>query len=53
VTARAKIRAKAFRTTIRLARAVARARAGTVAVTYGGDADTQAASRQATIRWRG
>jgi hypothetical protein len=46
------IRARAFHTTFTLPRSFARARAGTVAVSYAGDADTSRATRQATIRWR-
>ena len=51
ITARPRIRAKAFQATLALPRALDRARSGTVAVSYAGDADTRAASRQATIRW--
>jgi hypothetical protein len=45
------IRAHAFQATFTLPRSLARARAGTAAVSYAGDADTSPASRQATIRW--
>jgi hypothetical protein len=46
------IRARTFRATFTLPRAVARARAGTAVVRYAGDPDTSPATRQATIRWR-
>jgi hypothetical protein len=51
ITTRPRIRAKAFQATLVLPRALDRARGGTVTVSYAGDADTRAASRQATIRW--
>jgi hypothetical protein len=52
LTLRPAIRAHAFQATFTLPRSLARARAGTAAVSYAGDADTSPASRQATIRWR-
>jgi hypothetical protein len=52
ITARPRIRAKAFRATLTLPRALDGARSGTATVTYSGDADTRAATRRATARWR-
>lgn len=52
ITARPRIKRQAFTATLALPRALARARSGTATVSYGGDADTRAASRQATVRWR-
>jgi hypothetical protein len=46
------IHARAFHATFTLPRAYARARAGTVVVSYAGDGDTGSATRQATVRWR-
>jgi hypothetical protein len=53
ITARSRIRRRAFTATLVLPRALDRARSGTATVSYGGDADTRPASRQATVRWRG
>jgi hypothetical protein len=50
LTLHPRIRARAFRATFTLPRSLARARDGTAIVTYSGDADTRAATRQATIR---
>ncbi|HWH95514.1 MAG TPA: hypothetical protein VNT03_16765, partial [Baekduia sp.] len=52
LVARPQIRAKEFHATITLPSTLARVRAGTVTASYAGDADTRAASRRATIRWR-
>jgi DNA-directed RNA polymerase specialized sigma24 family protein len=52
ITARPVIGKRAFAATLTLPRALDGARSGTVSVTYPGDADTRAASRQATVRWR-
>lgn len=49
---RATIRSKRFSATLVLPRRAAGLRAGTVAVTYAGDADTRPATRRSTVRWK-
>ena len=51
LTLHPRIRARAFQATFTLPRSLARARSATALVTYAGDADTDPATRQATIRW--
>jgi hypothetical protein len=53
VTARSRIRIKAFHATLTLPHALDRTRSGTATVSYAGDGDTRAESHQTTIRWRG
>jgi hypothetical protein len=53
ITARARIRAKRFQARLTLPHALDRTRRGTATVSYAGDGDTRAESRQATIRRRG
>jgi hypothetical protein len=53
LTLHPRIRARAFRATFTLPRSLARARRATAIVAYAGDADTRAATRQATVRRQG
>ncbi len=50
LTLHPRIHARAFHATFTLPRSLARARTGTAIVTYAGDPDTTAATRQATLR---
>ncbi|MCW2992797.1 MAG: sigma-70 family polymerase sigma factor [Conexibacter sp.] len=47
------IHARSFQATFTLPRSLVRARSGTAVVSYAGDADTSAVTRQASIRWHG
>jgi hypothetical protein len=53
VTARPTIKRGSFNTILTLPRTLQSARSGTASVSYPGDADTRAATRQATVRRRG
>lgn len=52
ITRHVPIRSGAFRTLVTLSQTIAKARSATITVTYGGDADTKAASVRSTLRVR-